>query len=399
MESSNRSRQLFFGIVLPVIVVMVAISVAVTLVILKPDVETKPPVVSSPLVRVARVELEDRNLIVQSQGTVSPRVESQLVAEVSGRVIWVAESLASGGFFEKGDTLVKLDPFDYREALVAARAELAGAKLRLAQEEAEARVARREWEELGTGAGDPLTLREPQLEDARAAVAAATSGVERAERNLARTRVKAPYAGRVRREDVNVGQFVTVGAPIATIYAVDAAEVKLPLPDDELAFVDLPLTYRGGKGTSSQPRVVLSTSFAGKRYTWEGLIVRTEGEIDPKTRMVNAVARVEDPYAPGDDPLRPPLSAGMFVEAAIDGKLVTNVAVLPRAALRTGSRVLVVDPELRLRYRDVSVLRATEHEAIISQGLRNDELVVLSALDAITDGMRVRIADEEGKSL
>jgi len=144
---------------------------------------------------------------------------------------------------------------------------------------------------------------------------------------------------------------------------------------------------------------VLSTTFAGERHEWQGRIVRTEGEIDPATRMIHAVARVDNPYAPGDNPRRPPLNAGMFVHAAIEGIYVEDVAVLPRVALRTGSRVWIVDADNRLRYRDVVVLRATEAEVIVSEGLRDGELVVLSPLDATTDGMKVRISDEEGKSL
>lgn len=391
--------KILWTVIIPVAVVFAGIVGAFTMIALKPDVETRAPLPTQPLVRVVTVKLESRRLTVESQGTVNPRTESRLVPEVSGQVIWVTDSFASGGFFEKGQALVKIDPFDYEQALVTAKSELARTKLRLAQEEAEARVAREEWEELGRGEATPLTLRVPQLADARASVEAARANVERADRNRERTVIRAPYAGRIRQESVDVGQFVTIGAPIATIYSVDAAEVRLPLPDNDLAFVDLPMTYRGGGEARVQPSVVLSTTFAGERHEWQGRIVRTEGEIDPATRMIHAVARVDNPYAPGDNPRRPPLNAGMFVHAAIEGIYVEDVAVLPRVALRTGSRVWIVDADNRLRYRDVVVLRATEAEVIVSEGLRDGELVVLSPLDATTDGMKVRISDEEGKSL
>lgn len=391
--------KILWTVIIPVAVVFAGIVGAFTMIALKPDVETRAPLPTQPLVRVVTVKLESRRLTVESQGTVNPRTESRLVPEVSGQVIWVTDSFASGGFFEKGQALVKIDPFDYEQALVTAKSELARTKLRLAQEEAEARVAREEWKELGRGEATPLTLRVPQLADVRASVEAARANVERAERNRERTVIRAPYAGRIRQESVDVGQFVTIGAPIATIYSVDAAEVRLPLPDNDLAFVDLPMTYRGGGEARVQPSVVLSTTFAGERHEWQGRIVRTEGEIDPATRMIHAVARVDNPYAPGDNPRRPPLNAGMFVHAAIEGIYVEDVAVLPRVALRTGSRVWIVDADNRLRYRDVVVLRATEAEVIVSEGLRDGELVVLSPLDATTDGMKVRISDEEGKSL
>ncbi len=396
---SIKTKNLLMRVVLPLVVVAAAVGVAISMVVLKPEVPTTAPVFAPPLVRVATVELDDRRLSVKSQGTVAPRAESQLVPEVAGRVTWVSDSFASGGFFDKGEPLVRIDPFDFEQAVVAARSELARSELRLAQEQAEAQVAEREWKELGQGDGNPLTLRVPQLADAGAAVDAARAGVDRAERNLSRTHIRAPYAGRVRRKNVDVGQFVVSGAPIATIYSVDAAEIRLPLPDDELAFVDLPLTYRGGGAPSLRPPVVLSTLFAGELHVWRGHIVRTEGEIDPATRMVHAVARVDNPYAPGENPSRPPLNVGMFVQAEIEGKLVEGVAALPRPALRADNQVWVVDEDSRLRFRDVEILRATETEVIVGSGLSAGELVVLSPLDATTDGMAVRIADEQGKSL
>ena len=396
---TQKKRPFVWKVLVPAGIVLVGVFGAFLMIVLRPDVETREPVVPIPLVRVAEANLETVQLTVKSQGTVIPRTESQLVPEVSGKVLWVSDSFASGGFFEKGETLVRIDPFDYEQALVTARSELARSKLRLAQEEAEARVARQEWEELGRGDGTPLTLREPQLADARAAVDAAGANVERAVRNRERTELRAPYAGRVRQENVDVGQFVTMGAPIATIYSVDAAEVRLPLPDDDLAFVDLPLTYRGGGSASAQPSVTLSATFAGERHEWTGRIVRTEGEIDPATRMVHAVARVRNPYAPGDNPRRPPLNTGLFVQAEIIGREVEGVAILPRPALRTGDRVWIVDPDSRLRFRDVNVLRATEESVYVNGGLKDGELVILSPLDATTDGMRVRVVDEEGKSL
>lgn len=382
-------------IVLPIAVVALALGGTVLMIKLKPEVETRPPEVPLPLVRVQPVVLTEHQFIIESQGTVSPRTESQLIPEVSGRVTWVAPSFASGGFFETEEVLVKIDALDYRQALVTARSDLARAKLRLAQEEAEARVARREWSDLG---GDEdassLTLREPQLADAKASVEAAVAGVERAERNLSRTEVRAPYAGRVRRKNVDVGQFVTTGTPVATIYSVDAAEVRLPLPDDQLAFVDLPLTYRDGSQTGPRPKVTIVADFAGRRHTWQSRIVRTEGEIDPRTRMVHAVAEVKNPYAAGEDPSRPPLSAGMFVEAFIEGRDVSDVALLPRSSLRPDSTLWVIDEDNRLRYRKVTVVRATEDNILVSDGLKTGELVCVSPLDATTDGMRVRVVDD-----
>ena len=181
-----------------------------------------------------------------------------------------------------------------------------------------------------------------------------------------------------------------MGAPVARIYAVDAAEVRLPLPNEDLAYLDLPLNYRGESGRIRGPAVTLRAEFAGRIHEWQGRIVRTEGEIDPQTRMVHVVAEVQNPYGRGPDPTRPPLAAGMFVEAEIVGRTVEHVAIVPRAALRGPSQVLVVDVNSRLRFRDVEVLRATTNELFILGGLETGDRVNVSPVEAVSEGMEVR---------
>ena len=379
-------------IVLPLAVLAVASFAAITMIQNRPAVVVQQPVVVPPGVRVHEVQWEDVQLSVLSQGTVRPRTESQLVPEISGRVIKVAPSFAEGGFFEQGDVLVTIDPFDYRQAVVSARSQLAQARLHLAQEEAEASVARREWEQLGRGSPGELTLRKPQLEDANAAVDAAEANLERARRDLERADIVAPYAGRVRRKNVDVGQFVTVGNAIATIYAVDVAEIELPLPDVELAYLDIPLSYRGG-GNQQGPRVTLRTTFAGRTHEWQGRIVRTESEIDTATRMVHVVAEVQDPYAPGSALNRPPLAVGMYVEAEIEGRRMHDVVVLPRAALRGRNQVLVVGTNNRISFRSLDIVRSTTESILVRGDLMEGDRVTVSALDNPTDGMLVQVTD------
>jgi RND family efflux transporter MFP subunit len=392
---SPRRKNTLLKILLPIVVLAVAGLAAWAMIASRPEPEVRAPEVPVPLVRAVEVELSDRVLTVESQGTVSPRTESVLVPEVAGRVIEVSPSFVSGGFFEAGEVLLRIDPHDYREALVQARAAVAQAELRVAMEQAEADVARREWEDLGEqGEAPPLTARVPQLAEAEAALAAARSAVSSAERNLDRTEIRAPFDGRVRQKQVDVGQYVAPGTPIGTVYAVDYAEIRLPLPNADLAFVDLPLVFRGDAADARGPEVVLRADFAGRTHEWRGRIVRTEGEIDPRTRMVHAVARVKDPYGHGDDPGRPPLAVGLFVQAEITGQTAKDVAILPRSALRDDGTVLVVDEEDRLRIRPVEVLRAARGEVVISSGLANGERVCLTSLAAVSDGMRVRVAEE-----
>lgn len=349
----------------------------------------------APLVRSKIIKLQDFRLIVRSQGTISPRTESELFSQVSGQVIQVSPQFAAGGFFEKGETLVKVDPRDYEFALSRLKAEVAQAMLRLTQEEAEASIAREEWERLGKKEEpNPLVLREPQLAQAKSSLASAQAVLQQAALNLDRTQIKAPYDGRVRSKRVDMGQYVSPGAPLATIYAVDYAEVRLPVPDDEMAYLDCCLDYRGKSPVPLNIDVTLRASYAGREYKWQGRIVRIEGEIDPLSHMITLVARVEDPYGRDKRSDRPPLAVGMFIEAEIKGRLAKNVVVIQRSALRGADEVLVIDDESRLHFRSVDVLRIESETVIIASGLNEEERICLSPLETVVEGMKIRIMEE-----
>jgi RND family efflux transporter MFP subunit len=359
----------------------------------RPEVAPRTPDVVAPLVRVVDVELADLPLSVSTHGTVAPRTESALIPEVSGRVLEISPSLVSGGFFASGDLLIRIDPRDSEIALERARAAVA----RTASEEARANA------ELTRGRA--LAARDfasdAQLDDAvrnqavaAAALREARAALVQAERDLARTSLRAPFDGRVRDESVDVGQFISRGAAVATLYAVDWAEVRLPVPDEELAFLDLPMVWRGEQADALGPEVKLFARFGGAEHEWRGRVVRTEGEIDAQSRMVHVVARVEDPYGRGADATRPPLAVGLFVRGEIQGRTAPGVAVLPRSALRADGRVLVLGDDGRLRFRDVEVLRTLRDEVVVSGGLATGERVCVSPLEMVVDGMHVRVAPE-----
>ena len=232
-------------VILPLVVLAGGVFGAWALMTARQDVETRPPEILPPLVRVVEATPQTLQLRVQSQGTVMPRTETSLVPEVAGRVVAISPSLVDGGFFGTGDVLLSIDPRDYELALARTRAEVAQAKTQLAREFAEAQVARREWRALGRGEPSPLTSRALHVAEAKAALASAQAMKEQAAYNLTRTKIRAPFAGRVRNKQVDRGQYVLPGAPIATIYAVDAVEIRLPIPDHELAYLDVSLRYQG----------------------------------------------------------------------------------------------------------------------------------------------------------
>ncbi|UCE85943.1 MAG: efflux RND transporter periplasmic adaptor subunit [Deltaproteobacteria bacterium] len=379
--------------ILPIAVLAVGAVVTWRIIAARPPVATQPPELQAPLVRVMTAQTQTVKLNITAQGTVVPRTESELVPEVSGTVVWASPSLVAGGFFEADEVLLRIDPTDYEIGRERARAALARSEseLRRASRDLTRRRALAEKEFASDAAID---IAENAERVASAAVREARAQLRQAERDLARTEIGAPYAGRVRDERVDVGQFVSRGMPVATVYAVDAAEIRLPISDDQLAFVDLPTVYRGEPRDQPGPAAVLRAEFAGREHVWTGQIVRTEGEIDPRSRVVHVIAQVEDPYGRSEDGERPPLAVGLFVEAEIEGREVEDVVVLPRAALRNGSHVLVVDPDDRLRIRAVDVLRVNREAAILRSGVRAGERICLSPLDAVVDGMKVRTVDE-----
>ncbi|MBN2887675.1 MAG: efflux RND transporter periplasmic adaptor subunit [Chromatiaceae bacterium] len=378
-------------IALPLIVLGLSAATGLALIATGPEAERRLPSPMVPTVEVLEIQPRDYPVVVHSRGTVSPRTQSTLIPEVAGRIVEVAPSFRNGGFFEAGDVLVRIDPRNYQHALTMARAELAQARLALNEEQAQGEQANRDWEKLGMkGQPSELALRRPQLESARAAVAAATAQLHQAEADLERTFIRAPYAGRVLEKQVDVGQYVAPGNPLATVYAVDYVEVRLPLTDRQVALVDLPETYRGEAPAGPGPEVTLSAITGGQVYHWEGRIVRTEGAIDIRSRQLFVVAQVDDPYARRADN-RPPLKVGQFVEATIAGRTLSGVFVLPREAVREENEVLVVTPEGRIERRQLEVIWRDQNNLVAGGGLAAGERLSLTPLSFAVDGAPVRV--------
>ncbi|MBC2605351.1 efflux RND transporter periplasmic adaptor subunit [Pelagicoccus albus] len=354
----------------------------------------------SPHVVTRVLEKEDFGVTLHSQGAVRARTESSLIPEVRGRIVEIASNFQEGAFFEEGDILLQIDDRDYRAELIVAEAALAEAELALQQENARHEQARRDWERLNPGTtATELTLRKPQLKQAQAAAASAEARVETAKLNLERTKVRAPYAGRVLSKSVDVGQYVSVGSQMATIYAVDYAEVRLPLTASQYSFLDLPSVYRGANPSiEGGPKVVLSSQSLGKTYKWEGQIVRSEGAVDSQTRQIFVVAQVEDPYG-ASVPGRPPLKVGSFVQAEIEGRTLRDVYEIPRGVYRENSYVLIVSEDGFLNRRLVNSIWENELSIIVDAGLGEGELLCLTDVPYALEGLQVQARDEDGKPM
>lgn len=371
-------------------VLVVGLGLAVVIVVTGPKPQPSSQEADAPVVRTMQATKETIRMTVTAHGEVLPKTESSLVAEVAGRVVSVAPAMVSGGFFSRGDVLVKIERIDYEAALGQAHAKLASTRSDLTNSE-------REYERLRELA-ERESVSKSQLDDARNRLSIARASLHeaglqlaRAERDLERTSLVAPYDGRVRTERIDAGQFVNRGESVASLYSIDFAEVRLPVHDEDLAF--LPLTLgRPPDAAEPKPKAVLKARFSGAERSWQAYIVRTEGELDPRTRMVNLIAQVESPYEQAEN--TPPLTVGLFVEAEIEGYAVEDVVVVPRSALRADSQVYIVSAENRLVFRDVDVIRIVDETVYISGGIDAGETICLSAMDSAIEGQSVRLTAE-----
>ncbi len=376
-------------LIIPIVVLVAGVAAAALLASARkaPPRAERPPL--GPLVEVMPAEVKDLPVQVTGHGEVVPKVAVEVVPQVSGKVIRVSPSLVAGGFFGAGEPLVVVDPRDYELAVERARAAVARARVTLQREEAEAEVARQEWDELHPGKKPPsgLVVREPQIRQARAELDATVADLAAAELNLERTSISVPFDGVVVSESVDVGQFVTMGTRLAQVYGIEAVEVRVPLDTREVAWFDVP-GRSGGRGS----RAEVSASFGGTTSTWTARITRMEAQVDQSSRMVHVVAEVERPYDATDE--RPALLPGTFVDVTIFGRTLENVVEVPRYAIHDGNRVWVFDDGV-MDIREVEIARADRDGSLIRSGLGDGDLVVLTSLDAVTDGMALRIANDQ----
>ena len=387
MESSTKpNRLLRIGLTLGVLVAGV---VSTTLTIkFKTKADSKPTERKLPNVRVVAAKPESHTFRIQSQGTALPRTTIRLVSEVSGKVVSVSEKFDAGQIFKKDDVLLTIDSRDYELALAQAEATVAQADLRLQMEEKEAAVVRREWRLLNQGKPSGLQAREPQLAQARAALAAAKAAKEAAQRNVERCEVRAPFDGMVAKAVVRPGQFASLATPLGEIFSTDVAEVRLPLATGDLDFIELPAAGET-VAPDQAPRVTLTSQAGDQSLEWQGRIVRSEETIDPVNRMVYVVARVDDPYRLAKR-TGAALRRGTFVKATITGRTQDNIVSLARTALRGKDRVWVVQ-DGRLNFREVNVVYADKDTAIISEGLQSGQQIITSLLAGVIDGMGVEV--------
>lgn len=382
-------------IITPIAILAVATVLAVAFVLSRPApkiIDNKPAPL---LVDAIQAIKEDIKVSVRTQGTVGPRTETTLVAEVSGRIVEVADHFSVGGYFRKGEVLLGIDQRDYVAAVKRAEANVASARSQLASEKGRSEVAYQDWVKYRSTvkrseAATDLALRKPQLEEAQAGLDSAMAELDHARVQLDRTKIRAPYDGLFAAKKVDIGQYVNAGTALADIFAIDRAELRMALPEHKLNYLELPTLAQ--PDLNVEPEVDLFAEVGDELQHWQAKLVRTEGVFDDRTRVLFAVAEIIDPYGIHQQRSQE-LRMGTFVEARIEGRVINDLVVLPRQLLRAGNRIWIIDQQNRLRNRKVSVLRTDGSEIYVTSGLDEGELVCASTITGAVPGTEVRIAE------
>ncbi|MCY3933598.1 MAG: efflux RND transporter periplasmic adaptor subunit [Acidobacteria bacterium] len=381
-----------------------ATGLAVFMVSQRPEPERVPPPSQVPFAITAPAQAGEGAIPVFGAGTVRPRAEIDIAAEVSGKVVWIDPAFQSGGRVHEGQVLFRIDDVDYRSEVEKARANVALQRVEVLKAREEAQVARKQYEQFKerqaesgeASEASPLALWQPQLEAAEAALARDGATLAETELNLARTAIKAPFSGVVRTESVDVGQFVAAGRGVARLYASDAVEVVVPLSDREAALIPGLWDLRAGDGTREVVARVVA-DYGGRRYDWDGYVDRVEGALDEQTRTLDVIVRVPEPYGSGgadSDDAGPPLLVGKFVDVKLEGIAPDAYFRIRRPALRPGNEVWAVRND-KLRIVPVEILQRLDDNVYVTGDLEAGEQVVVAGIQVGTDGMEVRTASAQ----
>ena len=379
-------------IIIPIVILVTGIAVMVGFSSMKKPPEEKEKVDNTPIVAVENISVAPMTLEVNSYGMVKPKYETQLVAQVNGEIVELSDVFVRGGFVKKDQLLARIDPSDYHAALIDAQASMASARAALETELAQGKVAEREWRQIENSSPTELSLRKPQLAQELARGKAAQASILRAERNLERTEIRAPYDAMIDSRNVGLGSFVSVGSKIGHVLGTAIAEIRLPVADNQLAF--LVKTKSTKAGVNAQ--VNLIGTYAGQDTLWQAKIVRSEGVIDNKSRMSYLVAEINDPYRlkKSSDSSAAPLRFGSYVNAKIMGYDISQASLVPRYLVVNG-KVAILDSESKLHYAAIDIVRQQGSHVVVANGLADGDQLIVSALDYPVDGMQLALISDE----
>ncbi|MFT4924225.1 MAG: RND family efflux transporter MFP subunit [Phenylobacterium sp.] len=370
--------------VYPLVALTIGVTVAFGLASMKKPPEEKEVEIPVPVVSVQTVDIAPMALVVKSQGVVAAKYETRMVAQVSGEIVELADEFVRGGMIKKGQLLARIDPNDYEAAMIEAHASYASAIASLELEQAQGHVAAEEWKTISSAAPSDLGLRHPQLRQEQARVKGAEAAVKRAKRNLERTAITAPYDALIESRTIGLGSFVGTGTEIGKLMSLSLAKVRLPVAANELQYL-----ANNGLGA----KVTLVASSGGEMQTYNATIARSEGVVDSKSRMSYLVAEISNPYfqnQQASQAQQPELRFGTYVTASIQGIALNQATLIPRHLVVSGM-VAVLDAQNKLAFKNVTVTREQDRDAVVTGGLNNGDQVITSALDYPVAGMALKL--------
>ena len=376
-------RVIFTSRFLPVIILIFGLFISFLISLTEPKPNKGIEIPKPTAVFYDNPQKKDVTLRVTTNGEVRSVTEINVIPQVSGRIIQVADEFIDGGNIKKGQPLIWIDDRDYRLATISAESRVAQAKKLLEREIAESELAKKDWEELGEGEASPLTLRIPQLEEARALLNAAEADLEKAKLNLERTVINLPFDGLIKKKNAGIGQYVNAGSILGSAFSTEKVLIPLPLTDTELSYLGLPLGYES-KGYFDGPKVVFRSYISRKNIEWSGRITRTSGSIDSQTRLVYAYAEVLNPY--DEDP---PLAIGTYVDAEIEGNFISNGFILPIAAIKNDNEIYVIDQNSKLKIKKIEIVGTEEDKVIVKGDISELDMVVISTINTGYEGMEL----------
>ncbi|UJS24156.1 efflux RND transporter periplasmic adaptor subunit [Thiothrix winogradskyi] len=384
-------------IILPLLVIAVGFGLGKFLIATGPEAEKQPQETRPTVIEAQPLNLQSYQVKVSASGIVKAQTQTSLVAEVSGKVLEISPNFQAGSYFDKGANLLKLDAANYTNAVTIAEGDLAQKQLALEEQQAQAKLAQRDWNLLDGNASRPqsdLAARRPHIAAAQAAINAAEAKLQQEKLNLARTRITAPYSGRVQEKRVEVGQYITPGTVLGVIYATDAVEVHLPLSLAQYELLGMPEAFRDkAADTAAMPKVEFSPSNGNRSDAWQGQVVRSSAALDEKSRQISVIAQIDQPFIAREG-VSAPLRIGQYITAKIDGKTFNNVYVVPASAVRQGKEILLLR-DGKVSVQPINLVWNAEKDVVIQTDVDlNGQRVIITPLPLATEGQAVQVAGE-----
>lgn len=381
-------------IIVPLIIILASFVIMKILIADRP--EPKKEIRRDPgiLVQVMKAEHNDIEVVIHGTGTVASAEEISIIPQVSGRIIYASPNLDVGGFFKTGELLFEIEDTDYRLALERSLSVKSKTEYELATIESQAQIARAEWARINRNNDippNPLVLYEPQLKSAKSTLASAVASVKQAKLDLERTKIKSPFNSRVRSENIDYGQYVKNSTSVAVLAGTDTAEISVPLSLDDISWLRVP---RRAKTANGSPATVF-LNIRNRQYEWQGSVLRSTGEVDTRSRMIKLIVEISDPYGLSrKDSQHPPLAVGTFVNISLKGKKLKDVFVIPRMALRDDLTIWIMDKDSNLLIKKITPVRIEKENVIVSEGINDGDLIILSNISGAANGMKLRAMEQ-----